>query len=83
MASLSDSLKAKAAGAKGPALSGPRPLIQPDVTAPEGQSGGIAASKKVKNAGSSSIVVPKANPLSDFAGRMGANIQSDKTGGYF
>jgi hypothetical protein len=82
MSTLENSLKLKASGTSGPAMNGPRPLMQPDVTAPEGQSGGIAKSKQLKNAGSSCVVVPKAAPDSDFVSRMGANVQSDKSGGY-
>ncbi len=83
MASLGDSLRLKAAGAKGPSVSGPRPLIQPDVPLEEGKSGGIAASKARKNAGSTSPVVGGRSLASEFARSLGANPQSDKTTGYF
>jgi hypothetical protein len=82
MSTLENSLRLKAGGTSSPALVGAAPLSTPDIPVGGGQSGGIAKSKQIKNAGSSSIVVPKAAPDSDFVSRMGAPVQSDKSGGY-
>lgn len=81
MSSIGDSLRLKAK-TSGPAWNGAAPLRTPDVALDGGQSGGIAKSKSVKNAGSSSVVVPKPAPDSDFLRRMGGSSQSDKSGGY-
>lgn len=83
MASLQDSLRLKAAGTKPPAMVGAAPLSTPDTPLSEGQSGGIAKSKQVKNAGSTKPVVPKNSPGVDFVTRMGTPSSSDKTVGYF
>lgn len=81
MASLSDSLRLKAAGSKAPAISGAAPLMTPDTPLDEGRSGGIAKSKQVKNAASTTTGKP--TPGSDFLRSMGGSTASDKTTGYF
>lgn len=80
MASLSDSLRLKAAGQKAPAVTG-QPLSTPDTPLDEGKSGGIAKSKQVKNAGSTSVTSP--NVSNKFIKSIGGSTDSDKTVGYF
>lgn len=80
MASLSDSLKLKAAGTKAPAVTG-QPLSTPDTPLDEGKSGGIAKSKQVKNAGSTKL--PTGTPDESFLKGIGGSSQTDKSVGNF
>lgn len=82
MSSLSDSLKLKAAGQKAPAVTGTQ-LHTPDTPLDEGKSGGIAKSKQVKNAGSTSPTAGDSGLSSKFTKSIGGGSQSDKTVGYF
>lgn len=83
MATLEQSIKMKNASVKAPAVTGQRPLKTPDTPTSEGDSGGIAKSKAVKNAGSTLTYNPN-SPGSNFLKKtLGVNPAKNKTVEYF